>query len=91
MDRIDRTDHPYTVGVWMVKAGNEDAFIRAWAAFARWTVDNVPGAREARLLQDMDRPQWFISLGPWDDADSIDAWRQRPRARGLHHPGPKHL
>jgi len=68
----------YTLGIWIVKAGNEKAFIDAWRAFAEWTLKNQPGNAKATLLQDEEQPQCFISFGPWKDKKSIESWRNQP-------------
>ena len=68
----------YTVGLWSVKPGSEAAFVAAWREFADWTVKHQPGALEGHLLQDIDESSRFVSFGPWKDAQSIQAWRERP-------------
>lgn len=80
----------YTLGIWTVKAGNEQAFVGAWKTFAKWTLKNQPGNANATLLQDEDQPQRFISFGPWKNHKSIQLWRNQPefkefivKARGL--------
>ncbi len=65
----------FTVGIWMVKPGNEAIFISAWERFARWTSENQPGALLGTLLQDAENPQRFISYGPWRDVENIKIWR----------------
>ncbi len=75
---MDRIGQIFTLGLWSVKAGNEEAFKSAWKQFAEWTSKNQPGAMDAYLLQDVEEPRRFISFGPWRDADSIKTWRQRP-------------
>jgi heme-degrading monooxygenase HmoA len=34
------------------------------------------------LLQDDEDPRRFLSFGPWDDAESIEAWRASDGFRG---------
>lgn len=68
----------YTMGLWSVKPGNEAALIAAWEKFAKWSAENQPGAMEAVLLQDLEQPRRFVSIGPWEDAEKVRAWRQRP-------------
>lgn len=68
----------YTAGEWVAKPGSEEAFIEAWASFARWTAANVPGAGPAHLTRDKADPLRFIAFGEWDDAASVGAWRERP-------------
>jgi heme-degrading monooxygenase HmoA len=35
------------------------------------------------LLQDLKDPQQFISFGPWEDEDAINAWRERPEFKAF--------
>lgn len=65
----------YTLGIWTVKRGNEDAFIRTWTAFAEWTSGNIKGSGKAYLLQDEKDPLRFISFGPWESKEIIQHWR----------------
>jgi quinol monooxygenase YgiN len=69
----------YTQAEWTVKPGNEDAFVSAWAEFARWTAEHQPGARTGMLLRDMREPLRFVSFGPWKDQGAADAWRRTPQ------------
>lgn len=69
----------YTSGTWRVKPGKEAEFIEAWQAFADWTSGNQSGSGEGILLQNEENPQSFLSLGPWDSAESIAHWRSQPR------------
>src|SRR5258708_4415422 len=73
----------YTLGNWMVKAGNEKTFIAEWQAFARWTAANQMGAGAAHLLQDPDHPRQFISFGPWETDSAIRAWRESPEFKAF--------
>lgn len=75
---MDKIKQPFTLGVWKVKPGNEDTFISEWRAFAHWTAEHQAGALRAALLQDSDRPEQFISFGPWENTEAIKAWRERP-------------
>jgi heme-degrading monooxygenase HmoA len=65
----------YTSGDWLVKEGKEDEFVEAWRELAAWTAGEMPGAGWARLLRDREEPRRFLSLGPWDSLESIEAWR----------------
>ena len=69
---------PYTSGIWMAKPGKEDEFVEAWGEFAAWTVDEVDGALWAVLTQDNDDKLRFMSFGPWESQEAIDAWREMP-------------
>jgi heme-degrading monooxygenase HmoA len=67
----------YTHGRWVVNEGQEAAFQAAWEELAEWTNENISGAvsGEARLLQDLDDPRVFVSFGPWESLEAIQAWR----------------
>jgi heme-degrading monooxygenase HmoA len=65
----------YTCGIWTVIAGREDDFVAAWEDLARWTKENVDGAGWAELVQDEERPNRFLTFGPWKNAEAIEAWR----------------
>lgn len=69
---------PYTSGTWTVKPGKEEEFVQAWGEFAAWTVDEVDGALWAVLSRDEKDPQRFVSMGPWETREAIDAWREMP-------------
>jgi heme-degrading monooxygenase HmoA len=64
----------FTAGRFEVEPGNEDAFIDAWSEFAAWASER-PGARTLRLFRDVRNPGRFVSLGRWEDADAIQAWK----------------
>jgi heme-degrading monooxygenase HmoA len=64
----------YTVGIWTVKAGREDEFVAAWRAMGEATIAEFPAAH-GRLLRDVDNPGRFVSFGPWDSLETVDAWR----------------
>lgn len=67
----------YTHGRWAVKEGQEETFQAAWQEFAEWTNAEISGAvaGEARLLQSLDDPTLFLSFGPWDSLEAVQAWR----------------
>jgi heme-degrading monooxygenase HmoA len=68
----------YTLGIWTTLPGKEEEFMKAWKEFAKWTQIHLHGSGTAQLLQDVDQPQRFISLGPWDNRESIQEWRASP-------------
>jgi quinol monooxygenase YgiN len=65
----------YTWGSWRVKPGREDEFVAAWQEFAAWTAAEIPGAMWATLVRDEVDPSHFLSIGPWESKDAIEAWR----------------
>lgn len=81
--RMTNTNQLYTHGLWIAKPGNEQAFITEWSNFAKWTAKHQSGAGTGYLLQDRERPQEFISFGPWDNENAISAWRQRPEFKAF--------
>ena len=64
----------WTHGTWIVKSGREDDFVRAWEALGDWTVATFPGSH-GTLLRDPERPNVFVSFGPWPDRAAVAAWR----------------
>ena len=66
---------PYSMGVWIAKPGLEEEFAAAWQAFADWSVRTIPGGMWATLLRDRTQTNRFVSFGPWDSLEAIEAWR----------------
>jgi heme-degrading monooxygenase HmoA len=64
----------YTAGMWTVKPGKEGQFIQAWQELATGSAQEFPGA-SAVLLRDRDRPNVFLSCGPWESLEQVQAWR----------------
>src|SRR5262245_47098447 len=67
----------WSSGVWIVKPGKADEFIAAWTEFAEWSSATYGGTM-AWLLRRRDRPEEFLSIGPWPDDETIAAWRADP-------------
>jgi heme-degrading monooxygenase HmoA len=65
---------PYTHTTWVVKPGEEAEFIRRWMDWASWTALQGLTA-SAKLLRDVDRPNRFLSFGPWEDIEHARRWR----------------
>ncbi|MDG6256773.1 MAG: antibiotic biosynthesis monooxygenase [Methanomicrobiaceae archaeon] len=66
----------FTVGLWTVKSGKEEEFVKKWQEFARWSLDAMEGGSWAYLVQDREQKNRFVSFGPWDSLETIAAWRQ---------------
>lgn len=64
----------YTLGLWTVREGREDDFVKAWTVMAERTKEEFPHA-SGTLLRDQNQPSLFISYGPWDSAEEVSAWR----------------
>jgi len=67
----------YTSGTWMVKAGEEDAFVAAWTAFVTWASE-LPGSGTFRLVRDTGDPSHYMSFAPWESIEAQQAWRDLP-------------
>lgn len=80
---MDTSDQLYTVGIWTARPGKEAEFMAAWEEFARWTAVSQPGAAQAYMLRDLAHPQRFLSFGPWESAERIDAWRATPEFKAF--------
>src|ERR671931_568187 len=76
-----RLGQPYTSGRWLVKEGEEDAFVAEWGAFTEWSLESAPQAESFVLIQDSNDSRRFLSFGAWADADSVTAWRETPEFR----------
>ncbi len=69
---------PYSSGVWITKPGREAEFVAAWREFAEWSLAAIKGGGWAKLLQDRDQSMRFVSFGPWDSLEQLEAWRSHP-------------
>jgi hypothetical protein len=69
----------YTLGVWKVKRGQEQAFIAAWKALGDYffSLPKPPGP--GTLVQSLEDPTQFYSFGPWRNVEDIQAMRADPR------------
>ena len=64
----------FTLGIWTVKEGREDDFVRAWRELAERTKEDFPD-ETATLLRDREQQNRFVSFGPWESLDQIEQWR----------------
>jgi heme-degrading monooxygenase HmoA len=67
----------YTHSVWIVKPGHEEEFVRRWTELAEWSAFQGLAA-SAKLLRDVDRPNRFVSFGPWESLATVSRWRSAP-------------
>ncbi len=70
----------YTSGAWVVKSGEEDAFVQEWTAFATWA-KGMPGSGTFRLVRDLDQPSNYMSFAPWESFEAQSAWKELPEFR----------
>lgn len=69
---------PFSYAIWVTKPGCEDDFVVRWRDLAHWTTETLKPKGWARLLQDKAQPNRFVSLGPWESFEAIEAWRAHP-------------
>lgn len=68
----------YSAGVWLVKVGKEEEFVRTWEAATALVPRDRPGI-VLRLLRDADEPRRFLSLvGPWKSPQELERARTTP-------------
>jgi Antibiotic biosynthesis monooxygenase len=72
----------YTAGIWTVKPGRDDEFVALWREVADWTIDSFPVA-QGTLLRSRDEPSRFLSFGPSESIEQIEAWRSAPEWQEL--------
>ena len=65
----------YTSGTWIVKPGEEEAFVREWTAFVAWG-STMPGSGTFRLVRDLERPGAYLSFAPWESFEMQRDWKQ---------------
>ena len=65
----------YTSGLWIVKPGEEDAFVEEWRSFVTWA-STMPGSGTFRLVRDLDRPDAYMSFAPWESFDAQRSWKE---------------
>ncbi len=64
----------YTAAIWNVKPGREDELLKLWQSLGERTRETFPRAY-GTLLRDQERPQRFLSFGPWDSVEQVEEWR----------------
>jgi heme-degrading monooxygenase HmoA len=70
----------YTSGTWIVKPGEEDAFVQAWTEFVTWA-SGMPGSGTFRLVRDLEHPNTYMSFAPWESFEAQGAWKELPEFR----------
>ena len=66
-----------TTGIWVVKIGEEAAFVQEWTRFAEWA-STQPGATSLRLGRVTVNPSTFMSFASWTDEAAVRAWKSQP-------------
>jgi heme-degrading monooxygenase HmoA len=70
----------YTSGMWLVKEGEEEAFVEAWRGFVTWASE-MSGCGTFRLVRNVDQPNMYMSFAPWESAEAQNAWKSLPEFR----------
>jgi heme-degrading monooxygenase HmoA len=70
----------YTNGAWIVKAGEDDAFVQEWTEFVTWA-SAMSGSGTFRLVRDVDRPEHYMSFAPWESFEAQKTWKDLPEFR----------
>ena len=65
----------WTHGVWSVKPGREDEFVERWEVMVREATAALAPPERPWLLRDRERPNVFVSFGPWEDVEQVHAFR----------------
>jgi hypothetical protein len=72
------SDQPYTLARWVVRDGEEDAFVVAWWQLAAFFLSLREPPRWGTLLRSAEDPRLFYSFGPWPRMETIAAMRAHP-------------
>jgi quinol monooxygenase YgiN len=72
----------YTAGIWTVKPGREEEFVALWRELAEWTLGSFSVA-QGTLLRGREQPTRFLSFGPCESIEQIEAWRSAPEWQEL--------
>jgi heme-degrading monooxygenase HmoA len=67
----------YTHTTWHVRPGREEEFVERWHEWVDWSRREGFEA-QAFLLRDLESPQTFVSLGPWESVAAVRNWRTLP-------------
>jgi quinol monooxygenase YgiN len=68
----------WTHGVWTVKPGREEEFVRAWSAMRDQVNAELSLDAQPTLLRDREHSNVFMSFGPWPDVAAVERFRASP-------------
>jgi hypothetical protein len=71
-------EQPYTLARWLVREGQQEAFVAAWRELAAFFLSLREPPRWGTLLRSVDDPRLFYSFGPWPSMETIAAMRAHP-------------
>ena len=72
----------YTMARWIVKEGREDEFQRMWHEDLGVAIMGVGLKSHGTLLRNVEKPQLFVSFGPWKDLEEATIIRSSPEVQG---------
>ena len=72
----------YTMGTWIVKDGEEEAFVEAWTEFVQWG-STLSGSGTLRLARDLDEPS-RLSASPTGRASTRSRVEGHAGVPGAH-------
>ena len=67
----------FTYGRFEVEPESEDAFVEAWSEFATW-ISRRSGNQSVRLMRDVRNTGRLVSVGKWDNAEAVQAFKSTP-------------
>ncbi|HVL25236.1 MAG TPA: hypothetical protein VM450_14200 [Thermomicrobiales bacterium] len=70
----------YTHARWVVRPGQEEAFVAAWQAVGEVFLRLPHPPPWGVLLRSEANPREFVSFGPWPDAGAVGEMRASPEA-----------
>ena len=73
----------FTLGMWRVRPGEEEAFITAWRELGGFFMSLAQPPGPGTLVQSLDEPQLFYSFGPWPSLDAVQSMRADPRTPAM--------
>jgi quinol monooxygenase YgiN len=65
----------WTHGIWTVRPGREDEFVAAFDHLVRDVGAELGTDNRPTLLRDRERPNVFVTFGPWEDEVAIERFR----------------
>jgi quinol monooxygenase YgiN len=69
--------HIWTQGIYKVKPGCADEFVRGWRELARHAVEEF-GVAPPTILCDREDPSLYVTFGVWDSLDTLQRFRSSP-------------
>lgn len=74
---------PYSVGIWTVKSGKEDAFLKTWRELVDGAMKSNKGSINFVMLHDIEQKNAYMSVGKWGEMKKFQEWRQTPEFKTI--------